>query len=229
MVVLRDVTVDYGNGAPALQRVNLTVEKSEFVFVVGPTGAGKSTLLKLLTREVIPTEGQVWVAGREVTQMKLSQVPHLRRLIGTVFQDILLLPDRTVWENVAFALRVTGASSATVLREVPKALEMVGMLPKAKAFPRELSGGEKQKVALARALVIRPLLLLADEPTGNLDPVASQEIVELLLRINRQGTTVLMATHDWTLVNAYRQRVVELQDGRIVRDELRGVFRRELA
>jgi cell division transport system ATP-binding protein len=161
--------------------------------------------------------------------MKLSQVPHLRRLIGTVFQDILLLPDRTVWENVAFALRVTGASSATVLREVPKALEMVGMLPKAKAFPRELSGGEKQKVALARALVIRPLLLLADEPTGNLDPVASQEIVELLLRINRQGTTVLMATHDWTLVNAYRQRVVELQDGRIVRDELRGVFRRELA
>ncbi|MFA0732234.1 MAG: hypothetical protein LKKZDAJK_003008 [Candidatus Fervidibacter sp.] len=229
MVVLRDVTVDYGNGAPALQRVNLTVEKGEFVFLVGPTGTGKSTLLKLLTREIVPTEGQVWVAGQEVTRLKASQVPQLRRLIGAVFQDLLLLPDRTVWENVAFTLQVTGASSATVRREVPKALEMVGMLSKAKAFPQELSGGEKQKVALARALVIHPLLLLADEPTGNLDPASSQEIVELLLRINRQGTTVIMATHDWTLVNAYRQRVVELRDGRIVRDELRGVFRLELA
>jgi len=229
MVVLRDETVDYGNGAPALQRVNLTVEKGEFVFLVGPTGTGKSTLLKLLTREIVPTEGQVWVAGQEVTRLKASQVPQLRRLIGAVFQDLLLLPDRTVWENVAFTLQVTGASSATVRREVPKALEMVGMLSKAKAFPQELSGGEKQKVALARALVIHPLLLLADEPTGNLDPASSQEIVELLLRINRQGTTVIMATHDWTLVNAYRQRVVELRDGRIVRDELRGVFRLELA
>ena len=229
MVVLRDVTVDYGNGAPALQRVNLTVEKGEFVFLVGPTGTGKSTLLKLLTREIVPTEGQVWVAGQEVTRLKASQVPQLRRLIGAVFQDLLLLPDRTVWENVAFTLQVTGASSATVRREVPKALEMVGMLSKAKAFPQELSGGEKQKVALARALVIHPLLLLADEPTGNLDPASSQEIVELLLRINRQGTTVIMATHDWTLVNAYRQRVVELRDGRIVRDEFRGVFRLELA
>ena len=218
-----------GNGAPALQRVNLTVEKGEFVFLVGPTGTGKSTLLKLLTREIVPTEGQVWVAGQEVTRLKASQVPQLRRLIGAVFQDLLLLPDRTVWENVAFTLQVTGASSATVRREVPKALEMVGMLSKAKAFPQELSGGEKQKVALARALVIHPLLLLADEPTGNLDPASSQEIVELLLRINRQGTTVIMATHDWTLVNAYRQRVVELRDGRIVRDELRGVFRLELA
>lgn len=228
MVVLRNVTVDYGNGAPALQQVSLTVEKGEFVFLVGPTGAGKSTLLKLLTREITPTQGQVWVAGQEVTRLKPSQVPYLRRLIGTVFQDILLLPDRTVWENVAFALRVTGASSTSILREVPKALEMVGMLSKAKAFPLALSGGEKQKVALARALVIRPLLLLADEPTGNLDPASSQEIVELLLRINRQGTTVLMATHDWTLVNAYRQRVLELRHGRLVRDELRGVFRRAL-
>ncbi|GBC97874.1 Cell division ATP-binding protein FtsE [bacterium HR17] len=229
MVVLRDVTVYYGNGVPALQRVSLTVEKGEFVFLVGPTGAGKSTLLKLLTREVVPSEGQVFVAGHDVRRLKPSRVPYLRRLIGTVFQDILLLSDRTVWENVAFALRVTGASSSTVQRQVPKVLEMVGMLHKARALPRELSGGEKQKVALARALAIQPLLLLADEPTGNLDPTSAQEIVDLLFRVNRQGTTVIMATHDQTIVNAYRKRVVELHGGRLVRDEVRGVFRRELA
>lgn len=229
MVQLRDVTVRYESGVTALQNVNLTVEKSEFIFLVGPTGAGKTTLLKLLTREVVPNEGTVIVANKDVTKMKPSQVPYLRRLIGTVFQDILLLPDRTVWENVAFALRVTGASSSEIAREVPKALETVGMLHKAKAFPSELSGGEKQKVALARALVVKPLILLADEPTGNLDPSSSLEIVDLLLRINRQGTTVIMATHDRTVVDAYRKRVVEIVGGRIVRDELRGVFRRELA
>ncbi len=229
MVQLRDVTVRYESGVTALQNVNLTVEKSEFLFLVGPTGAGNTTLLKLLTREVVPNEGTVIVADRDVTKMKPSQVPYLRRLIGTVFQDILLLPDRTVWENVAFALRVTGASSTEIAREVPKALETVGMLHKAKSFPAELSGGEKQKVALARALVVKPLLLLADEPTGNLDPTSSLEIVDLLLRINRQGTTVIMATHDKTIVDAYRKRVVEIVGGRIVRDELRGVFRRELA
>lgn len=229
MVRLQDVTVQYESGVTALQNVNLTVEKSEFIFLVGPTGAGKTTLLKLLTREVVPNEGTVIVANRDVTKMKPSQVPFLRRLIGTVFQDILLLPDRTVWENVAFALRVTGASSSEIAREVPKALETVGMLHKAKAFPSELSGGEKQKVALARALVVKPLILLADEPTGNLDPTSSLEIVDLLLRINRQGTTVIMATHDKTIVDAYRKRVVEIVGGRIVRDELRGVFRRELA
>ncbi|MCS7191457.1 MAG: ATP-binding cassette domain-containing protein [Armatimonadetes bacterium] len=229
MVQLRDVTVQYENGAVALQNVNLTVEKSEFLFLVGPTGAGKTTLLRLLNREIVPNEGMVIVADKDVTKMKPSQVPYLRRLIGTVFQDVLLLPDRTVWENVAFALRATGASSSEIAREVPKALETVGMLYKAKAFPAELSGGEKQKVSLARALVIKPLLLLADEPTGNLDPTSSFEIVDLLLRINRQGTTVIMATHDKTIVDAYRKRVVEIVSGRIVRDELRGVFRRELA
>lgn len=229
MVLLRDVTVRYENGTVAIQQVNLTVEKSEFVFLVGPTGAGKSTILKLLIREVLATEGQVIVAGRDVGKMKPSQVPYLRRLIGTVFQDILLLPDRTVWENVAFALKVTGASSGEIAREVPRALETVGMLNKAKAFPSELSGGEKQKVALARAIVVKPLLILADEPTGNLDPTSSFEIVDLLLRINRQGTTVIMATHDRTIVDAYRKRVVELSGGRVVRDELKGVFRRELA
>lgn len=229
MVLLRDVTVRYENGTVAIQQVNLTVEKSEFVFLVGPTGAGKSTILKLLIREVLATEGQVIVAGRDVGKMKPSQVPYLRRLIGTVFQDILLLPDRTVWENVAFALKVTGASSGEIAREVPRALETVGMLNKAKAFPSELSGGEKQKVALARAIVVKPLLILADEPTGNLDPTSSFEIVDLLSRINRQGTTVIMATHDRTIVDAYRKRVVELSGGRVVRDELKGVFRRELA
>ncbi|MER3501811.1 MAG: hypothetical protein IMHGJWDQ_002091 [Candidatus Fervidibacter sp.] len=229
MVILRDVTVRYENGVTALKQVNLTVEKSEFVFLVGPTGAGKSTLLKLLTREIVPTEGKVFVVGQEVSRLKPSKVPYLRRLMGVVFQDILLLPDRTVWENVAFALRVTGASSAEIAREVPKALETVGMLHRAKSFPAELSGGEKQKVALARALVVKPLLLLADEPTGNLDPLSSLEIVDLLLRINRQGTTVIVATHDRTIVDTYRKRVVELSGGRIVRDEWRGVFRRELA
>ncbi|MGQ9519053.1 MAG: cell division ATP-binding protein FtsE [Candidatus Fervidibacter sp.] len=229
MVLLRDVTVRYENGTAAIQQVNLTVEKSEFVFIVGPTGAGKSTILKLLIREVLPTEGQVIVAGRDVGKMKPSQVPYLRRLIGMVFQDILLLPDRTVWENVAFALKVTGVSSREIAREVPKALETVGMLNKAKAFPLELSGGEKQKVALARAIVVKPLLILADEPTGNLDPTSSFEVVDLLLRINRQGTTVIMATHDRTIVDAYRKRVIELSGGRVVRDELKGVFRRELA
>ncbi|MGQ9462797.1 MAG: cell division ATP-binding protein FtsE [Candidatus Fervidibacter sp.] len=229
MVLLRDVTVRYENGTAAIQQVNLTVEKGEFVFIVGHTGAGKSTILKLLIREVLPTEGQVIVAGRDVGKMKPSQVPYLRRLIGMVFQDILLLPDRTVWENVAFALKVTGVSSREIAREVPKALETVGMLNKAKAFPLELSGGEKQKVALARAIVVKPLLILADEPTGNLDPTSSFEVVDLLLRINRQGTTVIMATHDRTIVDAYRKRVIELSGGRVVRDELKGVFRRELA
>lgn len=228
MVVLRDVTVRYDSGAAALQQVSLTVEKSEFVFIVGPTGAGKSTLLKVLTREVVPSEGQVIVAGKDVMRMKSSQAPYLRRLIGMVFQDILLLPDRTVFENVAFALRVTGFSSADISKEVPRALDMVGMLHKAKAFPRELSGGEKQKVALSRAIVTKPLIVLADEPTGNLDPASSLEIVDLLLRINRQGTTVILATHDKTIVDAYRKRVVELQDGRIVRDKVRGVYRGEL-
>lgn len=229
MVLLKDVTVRYESGVTALQRVNLTIEKSEFVFLVGPTGAGKSTLLKLLIREIVPTEGKVIVAGRDVGKLPPFQVPYLRRLIGMVFQDILLLADRTVWENVAFALKVTGASSGEIAREVPKALETVGMLHKAKAFPAELSGGEKQKVALARALIVKPLILLADEPTGNLDPISSMEIVDLLLRINRQGTTVIMATHDKSIVDAYRKRVVELSAGRIVRDELKGVFRRELA
>ncbi len=229
MVHLRDVILRYENGVTALQNVNLTVEKSEFVFLVGPTGAGKTTLLKLLTRELVPNEGKVIVAGKDVTKMKPSQVPYLRRLIGVVFQDILLLPDRTVWENVAFALRVTGASSSEIAREVPKALETVGMLHKAKSFPSELSGGEKHKVALARALIVKPLLLLADEPTGNLDPTSSFEIVDLLLSINRQGTTIIMATHDKTIVDAYRKRVVEIVGGRIVRDELKGVFCRELA
>lgn len=229
MVLLKDVTVRYDNGVTALRQVNLTVEKSEFVFLVGPTGAGKSTLLRVLTREIRPIEGQVMVAGKDVTRLKPSQVPYLRRLIGMVFQDILLLPDRTVWENVAFALRVTGASSVTIAREVPKALGMVGLLPKAKAFPSELSGGEKQKVALARALVVKPLVVLADEPTGNLDPISSLEVVDLLMQVNRQGTTVIMATHDKSIVDAYRKRVVELSEGRVVREELRGVYRRELA
>ncbi|MCS7223407.1 MAG: ATP-binding cassette domain-containing protein [Armatimonadetes bacterium] len=223
MIILREVTVRYEDGTVALDNVNLTVEKSEFAFVVGPTGAGKSSLFKVLIREIVPSHGTVFVAGYDLTRMKPSQAPYLRRLVGTVFQDILLLPERTVWENVAFALRATGVASSEDKREVPRALAMVDLLDKAKAFPWQLSGGEKQKVALARALVINPLILLADEPTGNLDSQSSREVMELLLRVNRQGTTVLMATHDPFLVGSYRKRVIELNSGKIVRDYMPGV------
>ncbi len=224
MIILNDVRVTYGDGTVGLDGINLTVEKSEFAFIVGPTGSGKSTLFRVLIREVVPTEGRALVAGYDLTRMKPSQAPYLRRLVASVFQDILLLPERTVWENVAFALRATGAPSSEDKRAVPRALDMVDMLDKAKAFPSQLSGGEKQKVALARALVVKPLILLADEPTGNLDPQSSREVLELLLRVNRQGTTVLVATHDPLLIQAYRKRVIELKSGRIVRDRMPGVM-----
>jgi len=205
---------------PALDDVSFNIERGEFVFVVGPSGSGKSTLLRLALREERSTSGQVLVAGQDLGRMPMRKVPRLRREIGTVFQDFRLLPNKTVHQNVAFALQVLGRSRHFINQVVPETLELVGLDGKAKRLPHELSGGEQQRVAIARAFVNRPPILLADEPTGNLDPAISLDIVHLLERINRTGTTVVMATHDDDVVNELKRRVVELRDGELVRDEL---------
>jgi cell division transport system ATP-binding protein len=219
----------YPGGRVALQDVSLSVEEGEFVFLVGPTGAGKSTLLRLLYREELPTRGRVRVAGWDVQRLSSARVPLLRRQLGVVFQDFRLLPDRTVYENVAFALRAVGTPPEWIPGRVRAALELVGLADRADAFPRQLSGGEQQRASIARALANGPRILLADEPTGNLDPDTSWEIVKLLSRINLRGTTVLMTTHNKTVVDILRRRVVELQDGRVVRDEVRGRYARPRA
>jgi len=204
---------------PALSDVNLEVERGEFVFVVGASGSGKSTLLRLVLKEENATQGTVLVAGQQV-----GRVPRLRREIGTVFQDFRLLPNKTVYQNVAFALQVLGRSAHAIRQVVPETLEMVGLEGKEKRLPHELSGGEQQRVAIARAFVNKPPILLCDEPTGNLDPAISLEIVRLLDRINRTGTTIVMATHDDDIVNQLRKRVVELKNGHVIRDENKGVY-----
>ncbi|MDR5709120.1 MAG: cell division ATP-binding protein FtsE [Armatimonadota bacterium] len=223
-VVLQNVTKVYPNGIVALRGVSLSIEPGEFVFLVGSSGAGKSTLLRLLYRAEVPTEGEVWVDGVEVSRLRPREVPRLRRRMGVVFQDFKLLRDRTVAENVGFALRVTGAPPGWIPSRVRWALEMVGLLDRADAFPHELSGGEQQRVAIARAIALRPGLLLADEPTGNLDPQTSWEIMRLLVRIHLHGATVVMATHNRLLVDILRRRVVELAEGRVVRDEAWGGY-----
>jgi cell division transport system ATP-binding protein len=209
---------------PALDQVSVGISKGEFVFLIGPSGSGKSTFLRLLLREEMPTKGNVFVADWNVAKLPRRRVPRLRQRVGTVFQDFRLLVNKTVAENVAFALEVIGKPAHTVKRVVPEVLELVGLEGKAERMPNELSGGEQQRVAIARAFVNRPLVLLADEPTGNLDPDTSQDIMLLLERINRTGTTVLMATHDHSIVDSMRRRVVELDVGRVVRDESRGVY-----
>jgi cell division transport system ATP-binding protein len=209
---------------PALDQVSVSVEKGEFVFLIGPSGSGKSTFLRLLLREDVPTRGNIFVSDLNVAKLPRRRVPRLRQRIGCVFQDFRLLPNKTVGGNVAFALEVIGKSSATVKKVVPEVLELVGLRGKVDRMPHELSGGEQQRVAIARAFVNRPLVLLADEPTGNLDPDTSQDIMLLLERINRTGTTVLMATHDHSIVDSMRRRVVELDLGQVVRDEVRGVY-----
>jgi cell division transport system ATP-binding protein len=209
---------------PALDRVSAEIERGEFVFLIGPSGSGKSTFLRLLLKEDDPTSGTVRVNGQTLNGMSKWKVPKLRRTMGCVFQDFRLLRNRTVAENVAFALEVINKPHRTIRRVVPEVLEMVGLEGKATRLPHELSGGEQQRVAIARAFVNRPLVLLADEPTGNLDPDISQEIMLLLERINRTGTTVLMATHDHAIVDSMRRRVVELNLGQVVRDEARGVY-----
>jgi cell division transport system ATP-binding protein len=209
---------------PALDDVTVEVERGEFVFLIGPSGSGKSTLLRLLLREDVPTDGSVWVANWNVGRLARRRVPRLRQRMGCVFQDFRLLPNKTVAENVAFALEVLGKPQHTIRTVVPEVLEMVDLAGKADRMPSELSGGEAQRVAIARAFVNRPLVLLADEPTGNLDPETSTGITTLLERINRTGTTVLMATHDRQIVDTMRRRVVELSAGKLTRDDARGVY-----
>jgi cell division transport system ATP-binding protein len=208
----------------ALDSVSLEVTKGEFVFVVGPSGSGKSTFMRLLTREQVADKGEVWVAGKNLKKLRRWKVPLLRREIGYVFQDFKLLPNKTVRENVSFALEVIGRSRREIRARVPEVLELVGLTDKAESLPHELSGGQQQRVSIARAFVNNPRLLLCDEPTGNLDPATSVGIMKLLDRINRTGTTVVMATHDQQIVDSMRRRVVELEDGRIVRDQVRGVY-----
>jgi cell division transport system ATP-binding protein len=225
VIRLDSVTKIYPTGArPALDDVSLEIDKGEFVFLIGQSGSGKSTVLRLLLREELPTSGRVSVDGRDVGRMAARRVPDLRRKMGCVFQDFRLLPKKNVYQNVAFALEVINKSQKAIKRTVPEVLELVGLEGKANRMPHELSGGEQQRVAIARAFVNRPLLLLADEPTGNLDPDTSQGIMGLLERINRVGTTVIMATHDNNIVDAMRRRVIELDFGKVVRDQSRGVY-----
>ncbi|HET7683974.1 MAG TPA: cell division ATP-binding protein FtsE [Marmoricola sp.] len=225
MIRFESVSATYpGQNHPALADVSVDVEKGEFVFLVGASGSGKSTFLRLVLREARATEGRVYVAGKEINRLASWKVPALRRKIGTVFQDFRLLPNKTVSENVAFALQVIGRPRAHINRVVPETLELVGLDGKGSRMPDELSGGEQQRVAIARAFVNRPMILIADEPTGNLDPTTSVGIMKLLDRINRTGTTVLMATHDAGIVDQMRKRVIELEGGRLVRDQSRGVY-----
>jgi cell division transport system ATP-binding protein len=225
MITLHKVSKVYARGQrPALDDVTVDIERGEFVFVVGASGSGKSTMLRLVLKEEKATSGTVHVAGRDVALLSSWIVPQLRRQIGAVFQDFRLLPNKTVAQNVAFALQVIGKPRHIIAQVVPETLELVGLQGKENRLPHELSGGEQQRVAIARAFVNRPAILLADEPTGNLDPTTSIEIMRLLDRINRTGTTILMATHDDDIVNQLRKRVVELEDGRVVRDEPVGVY-----
>jgi cell division transport system ATP-binding protein len=219
VIELRELTQVYPGGHVGLDRISLSIDRGEFAFVVGPTGCGKSTLIKLLIREVEPAGGAVLIAGRDINHMPEKKVPMLRRRIGTVFQDFKLLPNRTVYDNVAYALQVTGGSRGDIRRKVPEIIRLVGLQSKVHNYPDQLSGGEQQRVSIARAFVNHPPLLLADEPTGNLDPETSIGIMQLLYRINRTGTTVLVVTHDREMVDKMQRRVIALEAGRLVRDE----------
>src|SRR2546429_2390279 len=224
MIRLEHVTKSYKGNVVALGDISADIQKGEFVFLVGSSGSGKSTFIRLLLKEERPTSGRIWVAGKDIAQLSHWKVPALRRNIGCVFQDFKLLPNKTVFENVAFALEVIGVSRGVIKRQVPEVLELVGLGDKSPHLPDELSGGEQQRVSIARAFVNRPQILIADEPTGNLDPTTSIEIMKLLDLINRRGTTVLMATHDHAIVDAMRRRVIELDKGIVVRDQERGVY-----
>lgn len=224
MIRFENVTKKYKNDTVALRDVNVEIEKGELVFLVGPSGSGKTTFIRLLLREELPDRGRIWEAGRDVARLPKWRVPYLRRNIGCVFQDFRLLPNKNVFENVAFALEVIGRPKHVIATQVPQVLDLVGLSKKHRNLPHELSGGEQQRVAIARAFVNRPLILLADEPTGNIDPTTSQGIMQLLDRINRTGTTVVVATHDAVLVDRMRRRVVQLEHGMIIRDQARGVY-----
>ncbi len=224
MIKLENVSKVYNDEVVALRDASFDIPKGEFIFLVGASGSGKSTLLRLMNRQERPERGSVFVAGRNINEMPDSKVPFLRRNIGNIFQDYKLLPNKTVFENVAFALEVIGRPKHVIRQQVPAVLDLVGLAGKQDRFPHQLSGGEQQRVSIARAFVNRPLILLADEPTGNLDPSTGEGIMRLLDRINKTGTTVVMATHDQRIVNMMRRRVVQLDRGVIVRDQARGVY-----
>jgi cell division transport system ATP-binding protein len=219
VVEFDDVTKVYDDGTVGLEDASCRIERGEFVFLVGQTGSGKSTMIRLLLKEFEATRGHIYVAGRDITKLKRERVPYLRRNIGAIFQDFKLLPNRTVYDNVAYALQVTGATRAEIRDKVPHILRLVGLSTKLHNYPDQLSGGEQQRVSVARAFVNHPPLLVADEPTGNLDPETSLGIMQLIHRINKTGTTVIVATHDQSMVDRMRRRVIELADGRVVRDE----------
>ena len=225
VVALRNVTKIYDGGSVGLQNASMRIDRGDFVFLVGPTGCGKSTCIRLLMKELEPSEGEIDIAGRSLREIPRNRVPFLRRNIGVVFQDYKLLPNRTVYDNVAYSLQVIGETRQEIRRKVPDILRLVGLSTKLHNYPDELSGGEQQRVSIARAFVNHPPLLLADEPTGNLDPETSIGIMQLIYRINRTGTTVVVATHDNEMVDKMRRRVIELRDGRIVRDEESGLYR----
>ncbi|HUK77621.1 MAG TPA: cell division ATP-binding protein FtsE [Thermoleophilia bacterium] len=227
MIVFEHVSKMYDQNVPGMADATFHIEKGEFVFLVGPSGSGKSTLIKLVLKQLEPTEGRILVAGRNLQTLRRSKVPLLRRNIGCVFQDFKLLPSKTVYENVAYALEVVGEHRRSIRRKVPEILNLVGLSDKTNSLPHEISGGEQQRVSVARAFVNHPPLLLADEPTGNIDPETSIGIMQLLLRINRTGTTVVIATHDREMVDRMRRRVIALDAGRLVRDERRGVYASE--
>lgn len=224
MIRLENVTKSYSAEVTALRDVSFEIPKGEFVFLVGPSGSGKSTLLRLMNRQEVPEKGSVWVAGKNINDLPESKIPFLRRSMGNIFQDYKLLLNKTVFENVAFALEVIGRPRHVIRQQVPAVLELVGLADKSDRFPHQLSGGEQQRVSVARAFVNRPLILIADEPTGNLDPATGEGIMRLLDRINATGTTVVMATHDQRIVDSMRKRVIQLDRGTIVRDQARGVY-----
>ncbi|MFM8998934.1 MAG: cell division ATP-binding protein FtsE [Actinomycetota bacterium] len=224
MISVQRVTKVYKTGTVALDDVSVEIEKGEFVFVVGSSGSGKSTFIRLLLKEEDVSKGDIYVAGKSLQKLSAWKIPHLRRNIGTVFQDYKLLQDKTVFDNVAFALEVIGKPKHIIDQRVPEILEIVGLGEKLNSYPDQLSGGEQQRVSIARACVNRPLVLLADEPTGNLDPSTSVEIMRMLDKVNRMGTTIVMATHDQAIVDAMRRRVIEIDKGKVVRDQARGVY-----
>ncbi|MCC5912371.1 MAG: cell division ATP-binding protein FtsE [Clostridiaceae bacterium] len=224
MIQFKNVNKVYNKGIQALTNINLTIKKGEFVFLVGPSGAGKSTFIKLLLKEAEPTEGQIIIEGQDITKLSRRKIPNLRRNLSVVFQDFRLLPNKTVYENIAFAMEVIEASPKEIRRQVPMILGMVGLSDKAKQYPHELSGGERQRVSIARSIVNNPSILIADEPTGNLDPETAWEIMKVLKQINRRGTTILMATHAKDIVDIMQQRVIAIEKGRVVRDEHKGAY-----
>lgn len=228
MLRMQDVSKAYPGGSVALENVNIHIKPGEFVFVVGPSGAGKSTFIKMLFREVLPTTGSIFVNGVDILALTPKEIPYLRRQLGIIFQDYRLLPDRTVYENVAFAMQVIETPRRKIKRRVLNVLDLVGLRHRANAYPNELSGGEQQRIAIARAIVNDPILVIADEPTGNLDPETSWDIMEIFKEINETGTTIVMATHDKEIVDAMGKRVIAIEQGHIVRDEANGVYGYEL-